>query len=313
MKEIAVIVHGGAGSSAETAADNKIVPVLRQATSAAWDCLQRGDAGELAVVAALRVLEDSEFFDAGYGSFPNEHDEIYVDAAIMRGNGDYAAFMNIPRVRFPCEIALDALTSGARVQRVWTERMDRALLAAAADWKHRVGLANSHSELIAPHARAATERVRKSGHKAKSGDTIGCVVRDRNGKLVAGTSTGGTANKPDGRIGDAPIVGSGVYAHDQIVALSATGLGEAILGSLLSSAIVIRLRDKNASGFDIKSIAESELANMRKLYSDANAGVILLAPSGDPVYAFNSAAMSVAWKTQRAEHAAVERNEQSSQ
>ena len=308
MTQAAVIVHGGAGSSVETASDQDVLPLIRAATNAAWSCLQRDDRAELAVVAALRVLEDSEFFDAGYGSFPNENDEIYVDAALMRGNGDYAAFLNVPRVRFPSEIALNALVPGARVQRVWTQRMDAALLAADLDWKHRVGLAASHAELIAPFANAASMRVRKQNSSPRSGDTVGCVVRTRSGALAAGTSTGGTANKPDGRIGDAPIIGSGVYAHDDIVALSATGYGEAILGSLLSSAIVVRIRETKQ---DLKSIAVSELNNMSKIYADAQAGIILLPAVGAPVFAFNAAAMSVGWKTGSGEYFAVERNEQS--
>lgn len=306
MSQAAVIVHGGAGSRFDTAASSEIVPALEEATAAAWKCLQENAPAEIAVVAALKVLEDCEYLDAGYGSFPNENDQIFVDAALMRGCGDYSAFMNIPRVRFPSEIALQALKPGARVQRVWTESMDLALRQSSAEFRARVGLAESHAALISPHARAVTERVRREKIKPKCGDTVGCVVRDLHGKLAAGTSTGGTANKPDGRVGDAPIVGSGVYAHDQIVALSATGLGEAILGSLLSSAIVTRLRDSQG---DLLEIANSELSNMRERYPDAQAGLIFIAPQGDPVFVFNSTILSVAWKTDSSQHAAVEVSE----
>ena len=44
--------------------------------------------------------------------------------------------------------------------------------------------------------------------------TVGCVALDKNGNIAAGTSTGGMTNKKYGRIGDAPIIGSGTYANN---------------------------------------------------------------------------------------------------
>ncbi|MGI0149019.1 MAG: isoaspartyl peptidase/L-asparaginase, partial [Thermoplasmata archaeon] len=43
-------------------------------------------------------------------------------------------------------------------------------------------------------------------------DTVGAVARDRRGRFAAGSSTGGTAFMLPGRVGDSPIVGTGLYA-----------------------------------------------------------------------------------------------------
>ena len=41
--------------------------------------------------------------------------------------------------------------------------------------------------------------------------TVGAVAIDRNGHVAAATSTGGTRHKMPGRVGDTPLVGSGVH------------------------------------------------------------------------------------------------------
>ena len=38
-----------------------------------------------AVIQAIKVMEDHEAFNSGYGSFLNEHGEIEMDAGIMDG------------------------------------------------------------------------------------------------------------------------------------------------------------------------------------------------------------------------------------
>lgn len=44
-----------------------------------------------------------------------------------------------------------------------------------------------------------------SGH-----DTVGTVAIDKNGNVAFGTSTGGITAKRPGRVGDSPIIGTGV-------------------------------------------------------------------------------------------------------
>ena len=58
-KELSVIVHGGAGH-ASTERDERKLPIIRQAVDAAWDRLCQGDPGEVAVAAALKVLESDQ-------------------------------------------------------------------------------------------------------------------------------------------------------------------------------------------------------------------------------------------------------------
>lgn len=69
--------------------------------------------------------------------------------------------------------------------------------------------------------------------KADKFGTVGCVVLDVFGDIVAGTSTGGMTNKRFGRVGDSPIIGAGTYANNATCGLSATGWGSFLFGQLL--------------------------------------------------------------------------------
>jgi beta-aspartyl-peptidase (threonine type) len=86
-------------------------------------------------------------------------------------------------------------------------------------------------------------RLRRTGQTALSEDvvvkmkateqdgsgTVGAVALDQHGNLAASTSSGGTANKYAGRVGQAAIVGAGVYAYNRTCAISCTGFGEAFM------------------------------------------------------------------------------------
>jgi L-asparaginase / beta-aspartyl-peptidase len=62
-------------------------------------------------------------------------------------------------------------------------------------------------------------------------DTVGAVALDEQGRLAAGSSTGGVFAKMPGRVGDAPIFGAGTFASPA-AAVVGTGVGEVFLESL---------------------------------------------------------------------------------
>jgi isoaspartyl peptidase/L-asparaginase-like protein (Ntn-hydrolase superfamily) len=55
------------------------------------------------------------------------------------------------------------------------------------------------------------------------------------------TFTGGYTNKPLGRIGDSPLIGSGTYARDGACAVSGTGQGEYFIRHVLAHDIASRM------------------------------------------------------------------------
>ena len=67
--------------------------------------------------------------------------------------------------------------------------------------------------------------------------TVGAVALDQFGRLAAGASTGGVPIMLPGRVGDFPLIGSGIYADNKTGAISMTGIGEGIMRLALAKEI----------------------------------------------------------------------------
>ncbi len=303
--KFSVILHGGAGAAPASAAEeDRTKAVLNAALDRAWSALCAGESGERAVVAALSVMEADELFDAGYGSYPNENGLVRCDVALMRGSGDFISYMNMRRIKHPSQVALDALDKRKTLMAVWTDEMMAAVDAGNTDLKQRYGWAATEAEMVAPEALQKVNARRQRQKLASNHDTVGCVVRDGQGRLFAGTSTGGIMLKPDGRVGDSPILGAGVYADDGLVGLSATGQGEVILKSLLSSFVVADIRSflrADSRRFEnepdlLKKILRTELNEMQRKFPGTEAGLIVIPAHGNPSFDFTSAALPVAYR-----------------
>ena len=117
--------------------------------------------------------------------------------------------------------------------------------------------------------------------------TVGCVAVDRDGRIAAGTSTGGTPDKLPGRVGDSPLIGCGTYAGPAGAA-SCTGEGEAIIKVLLAKTAV----DLMDAGHDPAEAARRAVA-MLAGRTGAAAGVILVDRRGAVGYAHNTEEMPV--------------------
>ncbi len=68
------------------------------------------------------------------------------------------------------------------------------------------------------------------------------ISLDTKGHMVSGTSTSGLFMKEPGRVGDSPIIGSGLYVDSQVGGASATGLGEDIMKGVISYQIVLLMK-----------------------------------------------------------------------
>ncbi|MBX7144821.1 MAG: isoaspartyl peptidase/L-asparaginase [Oligoflexia bacterium] len=286
----AVILHGGVGL---WKGDRGPVEAgLRRALDAAWGALKLGAPGEEALTAALSILEDEQVFNAGFGSCLNELGQVRCDATLMRGNGDFCGFMNMARIRRPSQIALRDFAPGQKLLRVWTDALMTAVDKASPDFKKLCGWVASEDEMIAPHvATMAKQRlsgVAQAGLKPLA-DTVGCVVRDAEGRAFSGTSTGGIWGKREGRVGDAPIVGAGVFADDALGGLSATGSGEFILASALSAYVISALRAVSLSKAGLsQAVLQQEVDLAAKRFSGECFGLICIPKYGQPCFAVNS-------------------------
>jgi beta-aspartyl-peptidase (threonine type) len=126
---------------------------------------------------------------------------------------------------------------------------------------------------------------------AHPGDTVGAVALDRYGHLAAGTSTGGTANKLPGRVGDSPLIGCGLYADDLTGGCSSTGWGESIIKVLLAKTAT----DLIGAGHNPMAAARAAIDVLARRVGGLG-GCILLDGGGRVGFAFNTPRMAYAYR-----------------
>lgn len=285
MVEAIVVVHGGAGTCAPELHEAAVAGT-RAAAAVGLACLseldaEHPDACVEAAIAAVRRLEDDPTFNAGRGSCMTTLGEIEVDAGIMRSRDlGIGALASVRDLSNACELA-----------RAIMDHSKHALLVGegARRFALELGVGRFGRELVwTEKARERYERARIGAMPADNrADTVGAVVRDRQGNFCALGSTGGVLLKLPGRVGDTPIIGAGFYAHPEFGAAVATGVGEAIMRRVGCYELLRRV----AAGQPIQAAAQQLCAEISEA-DDAAVGFVAIGPNGDVAVAHASEHMS---------------------
>lgn len=120
--------------------------------------------------------------------------------------------------------------------------------------------------------------------------TVGAVALDRNGRIAAGTSTGGMTNKRWSRIGDSPVIGAGTWADDRC-GVSGTGWGEFFIRAAVAHDICARVAYR---GDPIAEAADAVINGVvPQLGGDG--GAIALDSAGNIALPFNTSGMYRGW------------------
>ncbi len=243
---VAIAIHAGAGtmSREETTPEQEtaIRADLESAARAGHRVLTEGGTSLAAVQAAVNILEDSPFFNAGKGAVFNAEGENELDASVMDGATlNAGAVAAVRRIANPIDLALEVMTESRHVMLIG----EGAEIFAVEQGFERVDPAYFHTERRWRQLQAAKKAERTAGGAAPARwySTVGAVALDRDGNLAAGTSTGGLTNKRWGRVGDTPIIGAGTYANNATCAVSATGTGEYFIRFVVAHSICEHVRD----------------------------------------------------------------------
>lgn len=296
MTKIALAIHGGCGvlpqdsMTAQEWADAR--QDLAQALRAGYAVLNAGGRALDAVEAAVVVMEDSPHFNAGHGAALNENGVHELDASIMDGQTLEAGAISASRaIRNPVKAARALMDDGRAV----------LLTGGAADtFAEAKGLATEPQsyfttqkrvealQAMKAHAAAGTEANENEKH-----GTVGAVALDVSGHLAAATSTGGYTNKPDGRVGDSPVIGAGTYARDGSCAVSGTGKGEFFIRYVVGHEVAARV---SYLGQDLETAAGG-LINDDLAAHDIGAGLVAVDAKGNVTAPYNTPGMFRGWVT----------------
>jgi len=230
-----VLVHGGAGDVPDESLAGHIDGASIAASRAAA-VLRAGGSGLDAAQQAVEALEDDSRFNAGTGACLNAAGKLELDAAIMEGEDLRAgAVCVLPAFRHPIAVARAVLDAR---QHVLYAGPGAQAFAEANGFR-----AANEQEMITEASKDRLVRLREGKVDANwAGGTVGVVVRDARGTVVAATSTGGKVGKAPGRVGDSPLLGAGTYADNAAGACSNTGDGEAFMRVCLAKTAIEWLR-----------------------------------------------------------------------
>lgn len=290
----ALVIHGGAGvierSSLSREDERAIRRDLERALDAGGKVLAEGGSALDAVSAAVIVLEDSPWFNAGRGAVFTHEGGHELDAAIMDGSsGRAGAVAGVTTVRNPIRLA-----------RAVMEHTPHVLLAAGgaerfADTRPEIARVKPswfdterrRRQLDGARQRAAAQQ---PATPASYFGTVGAVALDRQGRIAAATSTGGMTNKRWGRIGDAPIIGAGTYANAGC-GVSGTGWGEFYIRAVAAFDICARVAYRG----DPLAVAAEDVINGRIPRAGGDGGAIALDAQGNIAMPFNTPGMYRGW------------------
>lgn len=249
-----VIIHGGAGSSLHgkggvEAVRRSLYPVIEEV----YALLLEGKSACEAVVRGCQMLEDDPLFNAGTGSVLQSDGQIRMSAALMDGIAQrFSGTINVSRVQHPIELALYLQSSPDRVlsdfgaaellRELQLPSYDPITERRLNEWlqERQENFTKTMAAVVAEVGVGDDADTAVVDTSARRG-TIGVVVLDSQGKLAAGTSTGGKGFERIGRVSDSAMpAGNYATAH---AAVSCTGIGEDIIDECLAARIVVRVTD----------------------------------------------------------------------
>lgn len=299
VNEFAIIIHGGAGTilkkNMTPEREKAYKAKLEEAIKVGHTILKNGGTSQEAVIKTIQVMEKSPLFNAGKGAVFTNSGTNELDASFMDGKTlNAGAVAGVTDVKSPIELAVKVMTDSEHV-----------MLSGkgASTFAKEKGLEIVDPKYFYTERRyKSLERV-KEREKKKQADsktafydadikdskfgTVGCVALDKEGNIAAGTSTGGMTNKRWGRIGDAPIIGSGTYANNKTCGVSSTGWGEYFIRSQVAYDISAMMEYK---GLSLKE-ATTEVIQKKLNDLGGTGGVVALDHKGNMSFEFNTAGM----------------------
>lgn len=225
---ISLIVHGGAWDIApEEHQAHK--DGCKAALLAGFEVLRQGGSALDAVETAVIIMEDDPIFDAGIGSHLNRAGVVQLDAGMMDGKTlQVGAIAAVERLKNPIRVARHLLNSKHNM--MVGPGADAYAAAHGFEWcDPKVLIVEREQKRWQAAVDIGTPTVNDEFGSGPKPGTVGAVAIDQSGRIVAGTSTGGTLYKPVGRVGDSPLPGCGYFADNMLGGVSTTGHGESII------------------------------------------------------------------------------------
>lgn len=287
-----LIVHGGANNLVSEDFDRrkkceKIADSLEKMLIKGGNALDVCEHG-------IKLLEDDIAFNAGTGAYLQIDGKCRLDACLMDSDLRLGSVIQIENIKNPISVARKLLERNVHSSLCgegairFAQEQGIPLYSGIIEKQSKVFLENLKN-IKNDISYESLERFYAQKRAEKLG-TVGCVVRDANGYIVAGTSTGGLKTCFSGRVGDTPMVGCGNYAN-KYVGVSCTGVGEKIMRVTLARTVAFGVQN----GLSLKEALQSSMNELESI--DGAGGIIAISHTGEVDFVFNTKVMSYALRS----------------
>ncbi|EGQ7650095.1 TPA: isoaspartyl peptidase/L-asparaginase family protein [Vibrio alginolyticus] len=292
-KSFSIAIHGGAGTILREQMSDElqqsILADLEAAVKAGHQILETGGEALDAVVAAVKVLEDSPNFNAGKGSVLTNNEMVEMDASVMDGRNLAAgAVAGVRHIRNPIELARDVMRNSNHVLLVG-EGAETFAFEQGHEYTEQDYFFTDrrYEQLLSMREKGLFALSESRYPDDRKHGTVGAVALDQQGNLAAATSTGGVTNKKYNRVGDSALIGCGTVAENGVVAVSTTGVGEFFIRKRVAEDVAARMRYLQE---DIHTACEHIIQGDLKQMG-GEGGLIAIDAKGEMHFAMNSSGM----------------------
>ena len=199
--------------------------------------LDKGVDGLTAAVKGVAVEEENpKNTTVGFGGAPDRTGKVTLDACVMNHLGDCGAV-----------VAVENIVNVARLAKDVMEKTPHVMLAGKGAEDFAISEGYNQTDLLTEKSKKDWKKWLESEEykpiiNIENHDTIGMLCLDKNNNISGACTTSGLAYKMRGRVGDSPIIGSGLFIDNKIGGAVATGLGEEVVKTVGSFLVVELMR-----------------------------------------------------------------------
>jgi len=208
-----------------------------EANQKAGQMLDKGEHALDAAVAGVAIEEENpKNTTVGYGGAPDRTGKVTLDACVMNHLGDCGSV-----------VAVENIVNVARLAKDVMEKTPHVMLSGKGAEEFAISQGYKKTDLLTDQSKKEWEEWLKDQDyrpiiNIENHDTIGMLCIDKNNNLSGACTTSGLAYKMKGRVGDSPIIGSGLFIDNKVGGAVATGLGEEVVKTVGSFLVVELMR-----------------------------------------------------------------------
>ncbi len=245
------------------------------ATARAWEILSTNGNALDAVEQGVRVEEaDESNQSVGKGGRPDRDGNVTLDACIMDKDGNCGSV-----------VYLQHIVHAVSVARKVMEDTPHVILAGKGAEMFAYEKGFEKTDLLTEKSRKEWLEWKKTSHyqpviNIENHDTIGMLALDAKGNIAGACTTSGMAYKMDGRVGDSPIIGAGLYVDNEVGGATSTGLGEEVIRTV-GSFLIVELMRQGKSPQEACEEGVRRIVSRNSAYRDFQVGFIAVNKRGE--------------------------------